>query len=553
MKYLRYYTLSILIMALIIMGAGSYTVNAQESSWELTITGQDQNGNTLNLVMGTNESATDGFDPEFDQYAPPAAPNGSFDMRIVDGAEDYFKQFRPLTTEISTWTMIARPSEDGTPQVTLTWNTNELESANGIFLLDYGTGSEAEQINLKTVGELELPEGEQEFTISHLVQEPVSDSYSEGWQLIGYPSEGTNVDPFNIFSNGIDGTFFSHIGNYSEESVFTPGVGYWIRLSEQETVTIDPPLLNSVTLNMEPGWTLISGPGLPVAFSDIDDPDNLLVPGSLQGYDGGYSEANTLRPGRGYWVQSQGSGSVTISSDYNSISKQTVQKTMNEPEGFVSFKMSTHENESPKFYLGGSLDEQTEVNPLSFSMPPLPPNGAFDVRFDNDSRLMNGPTGTLIVRSPGDSLTISHTNQSDDHLLFSYVREDSDQLEELEINPEESITISAEGISQIDVQLGVVNSVGPGSEQPQRLELAQNYPNPFNPSTEISYNLPQAGAVTLEVFDMTGRRISVLTNRVQSAGTYTLTFDASDLSSGVYMYRLQSGGSVLTRKMTLIK
>lgn len=72
-------------------------------------------------------------------------------------------------------------------------------------------------------------------------------------------------------------------------------------------------------------------------------------------------------------------------------------------------------------------------------------------------------------------------------------------------------------------------------------------------STVISYNLPRAGAVSLQVFDMTGRRIAVLAEEFQSAGAYNYDFDASNLSSGVYMYRLQTSGTVLTRKMTLIK
>lgn len=551
MKYLRYFTFP--IFALILIGAGNFTANAQESAWELSITGQDQNGNSLNLVVGTDETATDGFDSGLDQYAPPAAPNGSFDMRIVDGTEDYFKLFRPLTTEISTWTMTARPSEGGTEQVTLSWDNTSLASADGMFMLEYGSGSGAEQIDLKTLAELELPVGEQEFTVIHIVQETVSGSYSEGWQLIGYPSEGTGVDPFTVFQNGIAGTFFTHQGNYTEESTFTAGLGYWIRLSAAETVAVEPPLLNSVTLDMVPGWTLIAGPGLPVAYSDIEDPNNVLVPGSLQGYNSGYVPSDSLRPGRGYWVQSEGTGSITISSNYSTLTKQVAQKSLGEPDGFVSFKISTHENESPKFYLGGSLGEQTEFNPLSFSMPPLPPNGAFDVRFDNDSRLMSGSSGKILVRAPGDSLTISHTNHTDDQLLFSFIREGSDQVEEVELNPKENSTISAKGISEIDVQLGVVNSVNPGSERPERLELAQNYPNPFNPATVINYTLPEAGNVALEVFDMTGRRVAVLTNGVQSAGSHSIDFDASDLSSGVYMYRLQTAGSVLTRKMTLIK
>jgi len=85
------------------------------------------------------------------------------------------------------------------------------------------------------------------------------------------------------------------------------------------------------------------------------------------------------------------------------------------------------------------------------------------------------------------------------------------------------------------------------------LLLIQNYPNPFNPATSISYSLPQAGHVTLAVYDVLGRQVQVLVNGQQTAGKYTAEWHAGNSPSGVYFYRLQTGAVDLIRKMMLIR
>jgi len=88
---------------------------------------------------------------------------------------------------------------------------------------------------------------------------------------------------------------------------------------------------------------------------------------------------------------------------------------------------------------------------------------------------------------------------------------------------------------------------------PEEITLRQNYPNPFNPATVISYDLPEQSHVTLQVYDIMGRYITTLVNDQVPGGQHQVTFDAADLSSGTYIYRLQAGNVVLTRSLTLIK
>ncbi|MBW7886890.1 MAG: T9SS type A sorting domain-containing protein, partial [Bacteroidetes bacterium] len=88
---------------------------------------------------------------------------------------------------------------------------------------------------------------------------------------------------------------------------------------------------------------------------------------------------------------------------------------------------------------------------------------------------------------------------------------------------------------------------------PAEFSLSQNYPNPFNPATVISYQVPEAGKVTLTVFDMLGREVNVLVNAEQAPGSYSVPFDASQLSSGIYLYQIKAGNFVQTKKMLLLK
>ncbi len=88
---------------------------------------------------------------------------------------------------------------------------------------------------------------------------------------------------------------------------------------------------------------------------------------------------------------------------------------------------------------------------------------------------------------------------------------------------------------------------------PKEFVLEQNYPNPFNPSTNINYSIPKSGYVDLKIYDMLGNEVATLVNEVEEAGTHHKVFQASQFSSGVYLYKLSFNGLTLTKKMMIIK
>ncbi len=108
-------------------------------------------------------------------------------------------------------------------------------------------------------------------------------------------------------------------------------------------------------------------------------------------------------------------------------------------------------------------------------------------------------------------------------------------------------------IDHVTVRTKTAVSVADNREVPMEFTLMQNYPNPFNPSTVIRYGIAQQSPVTLTVYNLLGQQVVNLVDEVQSAGYYEVTFDAQHLSSGVYLYRLQAGDYVETKKLMFLK
>jgi endo-1,4-beta-xylanase len=99
----------------------------------------------------------------------------------------------------------------------------------------------------------------------------------------------------------------------------------------------------------------------------------------------------------------------------------------------------------------------------------------------------------------------------------------------------------------------LISAIGDIEVVPAQFALCQNYPNPFNPSTSFEFRVSSFGFVTLKVFDVLGREIATLVNELRSPGTYSVRWDASSFTSGVYFYRLQAGAFVETKQMVLMK
>jgi len=114
-------------------------------------------------------------------------------------------------------------------------------------------------------------------------------------------------------------------------------------------------------------------------------------------------------------------------------------------------------------------------------------------------------------------------------------------------------SVYSDFVATSTVALKKGGAMPPMLEKPITFRLSQNYPNPFNPTTKINYALPKQGFVTLKIYDITGREIQTLVNEFKQSGYYSIDFNGSSLSSGVYFYKIQSGDFVSVKRMVLIK
>lgn len=170
--------------------------------------------------------------------------------------------------------------------------------------------------------------------------------------------------------------------------------------------------------------------------------------------------------------------------------------------------------------------------------------GGSEFNFANTSNDARDPEGAIVQYewNFGDGTT---SNEKDPYHNYSAVGDYSVTLK-----------VTDNSGSEAEYSENVSVTVLTSSEDltnPNVYSLAQNYPNPFNPSTLIQYSIAEPGNVTLEVYNMLGQKVAQLVNGTQNAGAHTIQFDASALSSGVYIYQLKSGSYLETRKMMLIK
>ncbi len=368
----------------------------------------------------------------------------------------------------------------------------------------------------------------------------VIDSVYDKWNLVSVPLITESFDKNTLFPTSMSDAF-SYNGGYVSNSELAFGSGYWLKFNGDQQLALIGDDVDSATIAVSEGWNLLGALSLPVDPSNITSSPEGIISGSFFGYRNGYYPAGELEPMQAYWVNVSEEGELTLNADGEAQAKISV---LNELTQFNKLVISDANGNEQSLYFG----DARQSNNRKFEMPPVPPQGIFDARFETNQMVEIAEANKtkeipLRISSASYPLTISWKNKQANVSATLLV-----DGKERAMNERGSMQIS-EPASKISLKLS-----NGSSALPKEFALQQNYPNPFNPATVIRYQLPVNSLVTLKVYNILGQEVKVLLNNEEMvAGEHEALFDATQFSSGVYFYRIQAGQFSKTMKMLLTK
>jgi hypothetical protein len=339
---------------------------------------------------------------------------------------------------------------------------------------------------------------------------------------------------------------FAYTKGYTVRDTLSNGQSFWLKFAAPEFSDLAGDEIETDSINLAPGWNMVGSISSAVAVTDIVERPPGLLSSLVYGYRKGYTVADTIIPGRGYWIKAASAGSIVLSSV--PFPGTTAKRAASPAEGMNSITVADAGGYSQTLYFTSATGSHGTTGA---ELPPPAPGGSPDVRFASGAVAEALGTGPAEQREV--PILLSHLTGP---LRVSWTVDDpsagylvSDGKAAFALTPGSgSVTLRTppDGLT-----LGVPGGATTGI--PDVFSLEQNYPNPFNPATTIAYTLPRASAVRLSVHDNLGREVALLADGPQPAGGHSAVWDATGYASGIYFYRLDVDGASTVRKMLLLK
>ena len=141
----------------------------------------------------------------------------------------------------------------------------------------------------------------------------VNVDHIDSWNMVSLPLTVEDAAQLSLFPTSVEGTLYSFSGAYNNESALVSGEGYWLFFNSAGSDVLSGTAVNSATISLVPGWNMIGSITQEVSVDAISDPGDIIVTGTVYGFDGAYNNATMITPGKGYWINASASGDITLS------------------------------------------------------------------------------------------------------------------------------------------------------------------------------------------------------------------------------------------------
>ena len=505
----------------------------------VTLIVSDDVGSTpVELKTGMIPDVTDGYDSWIDLYAPPAPPPPAWDVALYNSVvnDRFYIDMRPISDadDITEWAVDIQPDIEA-QEVTISWDHEEL--GEGSFTLTDAFGGVLFSVDMQVVDTYSFPPSYNRVLIQHILDMGVEIAYNEGWNIVGLPLDSEQTEYQVLFPDAMEGTLFSFTDLYSPEETLEMGEGFLLRMSQESLVNFFGNIIENVVLNVDEGWNLISGLSTPLS-ADILYASGIIAEGTLYGFSDVYFNSDIIEPGRGYWARATESGEITLTA--GALTRKDSFVNRFNDANVLTFLCN---DQSIDLYFGKEVPEDEH---LSYSLPPVFPGMDFDARFTGDMKYVID-NGEIELVNDTEMITIAYD-----------IKVDAGENNKWVLSSKTGLDYILKGTGELTVPSIEKFSLNKKSSVPTVFMLHQNFPNPFNPITTLRYDLPSDALVTLSIYDMLGKEITQLVKGLQEAGFKSIPWDATDsmgrpVSAGVYLYQIQAGDFVQTKKMVLLK
>jgi hypothetical protein len=324
---------------------------------------------------------------------------------------------------------------------------------------------------------------------------------------------------------------FAYANGYVNASTLINGKGYWVRYAGSTAANVCGNPIASQSVDVISGWNMVGVYDKAVTAANITTTPAGILSSVFFGFANGYSQANILESGKGYWIRVTQNGTLNLPA---SVGKIAAQESFKPKSEWGRISITDAAGRSAALYL------VPEDDIVTGDLPPVPPQGVFDVRFAADRFIEHGSAQIINLQSMTYPAVIEAVNTR----LNITDAATGGKLFTAKVENGKRVFLTGE-VGALRIESGL---------QPLEYALFQNYPNPFNPVTSIKFSLPAASAlVTLKVYDALGRQAAVLVNEARESGLHEVQFNAAALSSGIYYYELRAGSFRDVKKFVLMK